>query len=335
MRRRTTTVPRRHEQATRPLREQIEASRQAAQQRTALRVPEVVEDSRRSLAMRVAAREENERAREQRERDRQRREAGRRRQERDQVVQLDAARALHETEREARHCQERERAEEVITHLRRSRDRDATDNDMAIETFCNGDASAVRALIESGVSVTSRLNGGGTALHHAVSNGNCQAVACLLDLKAPVDARSHSWTPLHHACARASKISVVQLLVDAQADVNAKSSGGLTPLHHAVKGKRFKLCELLLANNANPSMKNELGVSPLSMPACSEIKNLLHHAATRLNLPLPKRKPAERTRKGSQLLRPGGLMSIVERVHFECSREVDRAPGACTWVAAL
>ena len=103
-----------------------------------------------------------------------------------------------------------------------------------IKAAKNGDAEAVRRLLnESPSLVTARDKDGSTPLHCAAWNGHEDVAAILLDAGAAVNDHNQNghWgtTPLH-AAAHGNQKQVATLLVARGADLQARNLNGRTPL---------------------------------------------------------------------------------------------------------
>lgn len=104
-----------------------------------------------------------------------------------------------------------------------------------IEAARQGDAEAVRALIETGADVNMAGGDGMTALHWAAANGHVRVVEFLIAASADVAAKTRigSYGPLHLG-SRGGHGVVVATLLDAGAEVDAvTTNSGVTALHLA------------------------------------------------------------------------------------------------------
>lgn len=84
-------------------------------------------------------------------------------------------------------------------------------------------------LIESGLNLETRLNGGSTYLQYASRSGISTIIKILLAAGADLEARDqYGWTALHHA-AEFNKIRAIRTLLKAGASKEVKDNTGKTP----------------------------------------------------------------------------------------------------------
>lgn len=131
----------------------------------------------------------------------------------------------------------------------------------------HGQAVAIKWLLQKGLDVDARDNGGCTALHAAASQGDkLEAVNALLDAGAEVAARSQGpaagWTPLHVAAAFGC-IKVMGALVAAGADMGTMSPDGRSPIHVAALGGQVAAVLELAAADMDINALNGSGMSCL------------------------------------------------------------------------
>jgi len=133
----------------------------------------------------------------------------------------------------------------------------------------NGDARAVRALVQQGADVNVAQGDGMTALHWAAERGDHELAKSLLASGANVGAatRIGRHTPLHIAASRGHGL-VVRALIDAGADVNATTTTGAVPLHFAGASGSTQAIALLLDHGADVNVREpEWGQTPLMFAA--------------------------------------------------------------------
>jgi hypothetical protein len=120
-----------------------------------------------------------------------------------------------------------------------------------------------------------RTHGGKTDIIHVVArNGDLAGVQALLDAGVDVNAKDEGgWTPLHRAAFAGHK-EIAELLIDNGAEVNAKNEDGWTLLHLAVVNGHKEIVELLIDNDADVNAKDELEETPLDF-ADGEIADFL------------------------------------------------------------
>ena len=115
----------------------------------------------------------------------------------------------------------------------------------------NGDTTAVRALVEQGVDVTTPEGDGATALHWAAYADDVETADLLIRAGAGVDATNDlGVTSLWVACTNGSAEMVARLL-EAGADPNIAPATGGTPLMRAVRTGNADAVESLLAAGAD------------------------------------------------------------------------------------
>jgi outer membrane protein assembly factor BamB len=114
------------------------------------------------------------------------------------------------------------------------------------EAARQGDAAAVKGLLDGGVDPNAEFREGGTALLFASQRGHAEVVKLLLERGANVRAREHvnDWTALHFGI---NYPEVVRVLVARGADVNApEASSNHAPLWWAVMSRRPESARALL-----------------------------------------------------------------------------------------
>ena len=116
----------------------------------------------------------------------------------------------------------------------------------------NGDAAAVKRLLQQGANVNVAQGDGMTALHWAARRGNVEMANTLLRAKASVTAvtRIGDYTPLHVA-SEVGSAPVVAALIKAGADPKALTTTGVTPLHLAALSGNASAITALVAAGAD------------------------------------------------------------------------------------
>lgn len=129
--------------------------------------------------------------------------------------------------------------------------------------IAEGHVLIVRALMESGMDVEIRGDGGDTPLMTAAKFGELHSVKLLLQKGADVQATDESGeTPLHHA-AEGGNIKVVKSLIERGADVNALDEQNRTPLIKAAKWTYLKVTNVLIEKGAKIGVKDQNGRTAL------------------------------------------------------------------------
>ena len=139
-----------------------------------------------------------------------------------------------------------------------------------LQTVVQGDADALRTLIQQGADVNQqdpsmkcRL------LHVACLMGHRDLVTCLVQQGAQVSAvDGGSCTPLHLACGQGDT-QIVQYLITHRAGVNVVNSDKVTPLHIACSKGQTEIAKYLITQGADVNVVNSDKVTPLHI-ACSK-----------------------------------------------------------------
>ncbi|HIJ72311.1 MAG TPA: amidohydrolase family protein [Planctomycetes bacterium] len=137
-----------------------------------------------------------------------------------------------------------------------------------------GDLAKVKAFIQKGVDVNTKVNGC-TPLHCAARYGHKEVAQLLIAKGADVDAKdTRGRTPVDlainrgrkemaklllskgadasmHTAAYIGDLQRVEKFIDGSANVDAKDQKGQTALHYAAKAGEIQVAELLIANGAN------------------------------------------------------------------------------------
>ena len=200
-----------------------------------------------------------------------------------------------------------------------------------IEVAKQGDAEAVRSLLEGGADPNLAQGDGFTALHAAAMEGHTGVVEALLEKGAEVGAttRIGAYTPLHLA-SRGGHGSVVRALLEKGADARmATTNSGTTPLHLAARAVAGEDAVAALVDHGADVNAHEgsAGQTPLMFAGAYSrtpaIQVLLKHgadpnAATRVVDVL---RSAALDREASQLLR-----DRIEGLRFQAEPGTEREP---------
>jgi ankyrin repeat protein len=153
-----------------------------------------------------------------------------------------------------------------------------------VDAVKQGNAAAVRALLQKRVDVNAPEGDGATALHWAVYADNRELVDLLIAAGANVNvANDLAITPLHLAGANGSAVIVGKLL-DKGANPNALSETGVTPLMEAARGGNVAAVQALVQRGADVNAKERDRHQTALMWAVSRrqpaiVKVLLDHRA--------------------------------------------------------
>lgn len=110
-----------------------------------------------------------------------------------------------------------------------------------------------------------RRNGGWTLLH--LSFNSRELVEYLIENGLDIEAKSDGgWTPLHSQ-AYGGHTDGVELLLEHGADIEAKHAYDMTPLVSSVRWDRIEVAQLLVEKGANVDATNTLGRTPLIISA--------------------------------------------------------------------
>ena len=155
------------------------------------------------------------------------------------------------------------------------------------EAARQGDAKAVKSLLDGGADVNAAQGDGMTALHWAAERGHAEVANLLLSSSADVEAKTRigSYTPLHVA-SRRGHVPIVVRLLEAGADPGAVTmNSGVTPLHlaaAAVGGTGAVVALLAYGADVN-ARENSVGQTPLMFAAGTNravaVKSLLSGGA--------------------------------------------------------
>jgi ankyrin repeat protein len=131
------------------------------------------------------------------------------------------------------------------------------------ESARRGDLDTLQRLLESGVALDERDEGGMTPLHYAAFAGQCETATFILNRGLPTDIRDgEGSTPLYFA-SYSGKTAMVRLLLDRGADVNGSNCGFYTPLLIACENGHTEIANILLDHGAQVNHASRGGVTPL------------------------------------------------------------------------
>lgn len=172
-----------------------------------------------------------------------------------------------------------------------------------LDASIKGDAAAVQAILDKGVSPNTKDSDGRTPLTEAAYYGHTQIVKLLIGRGGDLWAEKRDGeTPVTMAAghpeivqliksnldlidaARAGDNKAVQALLDKGAYVNARDSDGRTPLTESVWEGHAETVKLLLEKGADPNLKKNDGFAPLVIAVGKgnkEIEELLKKAGAK------------------------------------------------------
>lgn len=116
-------------------------------------------------------------------------------------------------------------------------------------------------------------------IHKAACAGCLEAVEAMLDAGVPIDIKGDGgYTPLQYA-AKYGHLNIVQFLVQRGADINLGNDWNWTPLHHAAHYSRYEITKFLLEAGANTQIvDNVYFKTPLSWATYNnKIIQLFHY----------------------------------------------------------
>jgi ankyrin repeat protein len=170
----------------------------------------------------------------------------------------------------------------------------------------NGDAEAVKALLDVGASVESPLADGQSPLRFAASTNNVAVITVLLAGGAdPNREDSEGRTPLHEAAANPNAGAVTALLAG-KASIDDRSHDGTTPLMVAAAEGYVGPVRVLLENGADPNVKNEAGMTAIDLANAkgqSQIATLLAEGGGKATRGVDEARAQMRSAAGSDALR--------------------------------
>ena len=152
--------------------------------------------------------------------------------------------------------------------------------------------AAIETLVRGGAAVNARdastdIDGGRTALHHALMHGRGSHVALLCSLGADASiANGRGYTPLHHAAERA-EASVVAALLRCGASLEARGKNGYSALHLAAFNGREEMGAALLEAGADPHAQGTEGFTPLHAAVFGNRSSFVRQLLNRVEVDLP------------------------------------------------
>lgn len=136
-----------------------------------------------------------------------------------------------------------------------------------MEAATNGDAAAVKRLIDAGVDVNRRFENGLTILMNASFAGHADIVQLLLTAGADANASLGNASTALMAASLAGHAAVVRALIDAGANVKARTNTGATALTEASHSGHIDVVRILLAAGAQVNTALNNGSTPLMAAA--------------------------------------------------------------------
>ena len=134
------------------------------------------------------------------------------------------------------------------------------------------DVAAADALLRAGAHVNATNDLGATALWMASMNGSAAMVRRLLDAGANPNAALPSGETPVMVASRSGHANVVQLLVDKKADVNLRASRRQTALMWAVAQKHPDVVAILLAHGADVKARSETWTNVEAVPPHGQLE---------------------------------------------------------------
>lgn len=141
----------------------------------------------------------------------------------------------------------------------------------------NGQADAVKLLLDSGADVNVQAADGNSCICFAVANGHKDIVRLLADSGADVNAITSHGIPLLHYAVANRNTDIVKVLLDSSANVNATDTSSNGTLHYACTGKNIdvEIVGMLLDHGVNANAVNNNGSTPLHIVAEHATPNIL------------------------------------------------------------
>ena len=140
----------------------------------------------------------------------------------------------------------------------------------------SGDLEMVRVLLQAKAKSELRNALGETALMLAAVGGHLEVVRELVQAGSLVNATDGSWGPLHYAAWR-GHLNVCQFLLERGADIDARGVNGITPVMMAVRSGDFETVRYLVWEVANLDLESVDGSTALSWAQRFDLKEIAAH----------------------------------------------------------
>ncbi len=154
-------------------------------------------------------------------------------------------------------------------------------NEVLIKAAEHGEIYSVKATIDNGADVNTRMNDGMTPLMYSSMGGYLEIVRILITFGANVNAKTiHGVTPLMYS-SLGGHLGIVRALIAKGADVNAMTNDGKTVLMLASTGASLDIVKILLGNGADATVENKDGITAqviASIKGHKQIEELLKEA---------------------------------------------------------
>lgn len=118
-------------------------------------------------------------------------------------------------------------------------------------------------LIDRGIGINARAEGGNTPILSAAANGHHEIISALLERGADFRVRDAAGDSLVHKSA--DWVKCLEVVLPLGLDVNARNKIGRTPLHHASQSGDYFAMRKLLAAGASPNIQDDEGNTPLHL----------------------------------------------------------------------
>ena len=169
-------------------------------------------------------------------------------------------------------------------------------NEVLIKAAEHGEIYSVKATIDNGADVNTKMNDGMTPLMYSSMGGYLEIVRILITFGANVNARTiHGVTPIMYA-SLGGHLEIVRALIAKGADVNAMTNDGKTVLMLASTGVSLEIVTILLGNGADATFENKDGLTAqevASIKGHKQIEELLKEAGKKVKRLPPSAKPVE------------------------------------------
>jgi ankyrin repeat protein len=131
-----------------------------------------------------------------------------------------------------------------------------------------GDIVEMRRLVAAGADVEQQGDRGARPLHVAAGNGQAEAIKVLVQLGVNKEAKTAGgMTALHHQAAESGQVAVIKALIHLGADKEAKGADGGTALRSAVINGNVEVIKCLVQLGVNKEAKDADGDTPLHVAA--------------------------------------------------------------------